>query len=211
MKRILFILLFIPTIVFSQTIKQDSLIKTDIDTLDNVHKKDTLYKEISFNVSIRNPKSDTCKFDYLLSQSLLLEYKKIIFSYKLTYERQGDVNYFSHQEKLEYKFFQFQNLVDADRHINFKSATIYYQKKWFKLGVSDLYEADSNRFMIYSAVKYKFIASEIYFFDNVNKFILTITPNIKTYKNISLGMKGNYIYSNKLSTYHILFNIIIKC
>jgi len=174
------------------------------------HKKDTLFKEFDLSFSIRNPKEDSCMFDYLISQSTTLKYKKLILFYKVTYERQNDINYFSHQEKLEYRFCQVHNFYDADRGIKFISATAYYQKKGFKIGVSNMYETTKNTFLIYTCYKYKTISSEIYFLDKVNKVIVSFSPILKTYKQLSIGFKGNYIYSNNKSSYNVLLSFMLK-
>ncbi len=74
MKNLIFIILFLFVVGFNQA--NNSLVFLVNDSI----KKDSLYKEISFNVSLRNPKIDSCMFDYLISTSSLFKYPRIFRS-----------------------------------------------------------------------------------------------------------------------------------
>jgi len=202
--KILFVLLFISSTIYAQ---------------DSIVKKDTLVSNIVGIFSIRSPRIETCNFDYLLGHSLDMKYKKTSLSYNISFERQNDIIYLSHQEKIDFSVFknfscQVQDYLDEDKTIHFSNISLYYEKKYFKIGLCESYEyyKKTNYTNIYLSFKYKFISIESFLSNNeyANKIMININPQIRAYKDLYIGIKGNYLYSNLKYSYQLLMSLNLK-
>jgi hypothetical protein len=164
------------------------------DTLKTIHFK------LGQTLNLRDPKEDKNKIDWHVGLSAFILFDSLMeLESELTgsYERDNGNLYYSHSEKLGFKYGYISHIIDTEDSISLFNISAYYPFwKYFKAGADISWDYLDWSYGAYIGFKIKnWLSFEIIFWDDIQRIKGEFTPSIKfgKNKNIAMGIKAKIL------------------
>lgn len=181
-------------LVTSTVLPQSDTSSSNQDTIKTKHFR------WSHGVNFRDPLNEDNPIDWHISMSFLAEFDSLMgleTEIKGTYERDNGIKYYSHSERLGFRYGCISYIRDTEDSINLFSVSAFYPfLKYFRAGVDLSWMHHEEKYGAYIGFKAKFGSAEIVFWDELRRIKGEISHKfpIGKKKIFFIGLKANALY-----------------